>query len=249
MPNATRSRRTDSTTTDDEGDTELVMRMIELMSDGRVLKELKKQLYPTELYDKLDTLTSKLESITTQLTAKDDTIHTLETTVHHLARQLDAHEQYSRRPNLRIQGIPEDGRGEDVELKVLSVVNEKMGFNPPLRPTDIERSHRLGRAVSGQERPRAVIVRFGSERVRDSVYRARGSLKGHNDGKQQHARIFINEDLTARRATIAFKARELKKQRKIQDCWTHSGRILVKDNDNNIHEISSDIDLKRFTNV
>ena len=92
-------------------------------------------------------------------------------------------------------------------------------------------------------------MRFVSDRVRDSVYHARGSLKGHNDGKQQHARIFINEDLTVRRATIAFKTRELKKQRKIQDCWMHSSRILVKDNDNNIHEISSDIDLKRFTNV
>ena len=133
--------------------------MIELMSDGRVLQELKKQLYQTELYDKLDTLTSKLESIITQLTAKDDTKRTLETTVHHLERQLDVHEQYSRRPNLRIQVIPEDGRGEDVESKVISVVNEKMGFNRPLRPTDIERSHRLGRVVSGQERPRAVIVR------------------------------------------------------------------------------------------
>ena len=124
-------RRTHSSTTDD-GDTELVMRMIELMNDGRVLQELKKQLYPTELYDKLDTLTSKLESISIQLTAKDHIIHTLETTVNHLEQQLDAHEQYSRRPNLRVQGIPEDGRGEDVESKVLSVVNEKMGFDPPL---------------------------------------------------------------------------------------------------------------------
>ena len=51
------------------------MRMIELMNDGRVLQELKKQLYPTELYDKLDTLTSKLESISIQLTAKDHIIH------------------------------------------------------------------------------------------------------------------------------------------------------------------------------
>ena len=118
-----------------------------------------------------------------------------------------------------------------------------------LIPTDLERSHRLGRVVPGQKRPRAVIVRFVSERMRDSVYRARGSLKGYNDGKEQHTRIFINEDLTARRATIAFKTRQLKKQRKIQDCWTYSGRILVKDNDNNIHEISSDIDLKRFTNL
>ena len=81
------------------------MRMIKLMNDGRVLQELKKQLYPTELYDKLDTLTSKLESITTQLTAKDDTIRTLETTVHHLERQLDAHEQYCRRSS-----IPDVGR-------------------------------------------------------------------------------------------------------------------------------------------
>lgn len=241
-------QRSNSSTTDD-GDTELVMRMIELMNDGRVLQELKKQLYPTELYDKLDTLTSKLESISIQLTAKDHIIHTLETTVNHLEQQLDAHEQYSRRPNLRVQGIPEDGRGEDVESKVLSVVNEKMGFDPPLIPTDLERCHRLGRVVPGQKRPRAVIVRFVSERMRDSVYRARGSLKGYNDGKEQHTRIFINEDLTARRATIAFKTRELKKQRKIQDCWTYSGRILVKDNDNNIHEISSDIDLKRFTNL
>ena len=96
-----------SSTTDD-GDTELVMRMIELMNDGRVLQELKKQLYPTELYDKLDTLTSKLESISIQLTAKDHIIHTLETTVNHLEQQLDAHEQYSRRPNLRVQGIPEE---------------------------------------------------------------------------------------------------------------------------------------------
>ena len=82
------------------------------------------------------------------------------------------------------------------------VANEKMGFDTPLIPTDLERCHRLGRVVPGQKRPRAVIVRFVSERMRDSVYRARGSLKGYNDGKEQHTRIFINEDLTARRATI-----------------------------------------------
>ena len=92
-------RCTDSSTTD-EGDTELVMRMIKLMNDGRVLQKLKKQLYPTEQYDKLDTLTSKIESVTIQLQAKDDTIRTLETTVNHLERQLDAPEQYTRGPSI-----------------------------------------------------------------------------------------------------------------------------------------------------
>ena len=46
----------------------------------------------------------------------------LETIVNNLERQLDA------------QGIPEDVRGEDVEARVLTVVNEKMGVNPPLIP-------------------------------------------------------------------------------------------------------------------
>ena len=94
--------------TGNEGDTKPVMRMVALMNDDRVLHALKKQLYPKELYEKLDTLTSKLETLTTQLTDKDNIIHMLDTTVNHL-------EQYSRCPNLRIQGILEDVRGESVD--------------------------------------------------------------------------------------------------------------------------------------
>ena len=68
--------------------------------------------------------------------------------------------------------------------------------------TDIERSHRLGppKDREGRERTRPVIVRFRSERLRDSVYRARTKLKSHNI-QQPDARIFVNEDLTARRAS------------------------------------------------
>ena len=241
-------RRTASATADD-ADAELAMRMVELLKDGRVVQELKKQLYPKELCDKLDVLTAQMDNMTRQLAAKDERIQTLEKTVLHLEGQLDAQEQYSRRSNLRIQGIMDDARGEDVEKKVLGVINKDMGFNPPLKATDLERSHRLGRVAPGQGRPRVVIVRFATERLRDAVYRCRGSLKGYNDAHHPDARIFINEDLTAKRATLAFKTRELKKGGRIAHCWTHSGRVLIKDNDNHIHEVSSPNDLQRFVNA
>ena len=114
-------------------------------------------------------------------------------------------------------------------------------MEPPLRPTDLERSHRLGRKADdsdGTTRTRPIIVRFVSERVRDSVYRARTRLKGHG--------IYLNEDLTARGAKLACIARQLKKVKKIVDCWSSYGNVIVKDSHNKIREIKSPHDLLNF---
>ena len=96
------------------------------------------------------------------------------------------------------------------------------------------RTHRLGRKADdsdGTTRIRPIIVRFVSERVRDSVYRARTRLKGHD--------IYLNEDLTARRAKLAYDARQLKKVKKIVDCWSSYGKVIVKDSNNKIREIGT----------
>ena len=243
MPKQRATSASDETPFDKDS---LALQMVELFNDGRILQALKKQLYPRELYDKLDTLTKKIELLTDQLNEKDIKIEYLEKKADKLESQLDNLEQYSRRANLRIQGIHEDTAGEDIPRKVLHVINDEMGCHPPLTPTDIERAHRVGRAAAGMPRPRAVIVRFASERMRDVVYRSRGSLKGYNDAHQADARIYLNEDLTSRRATLAYLTRELKKGGKVNDCWTFNGRILVKNRDNRILEITSDVDLRQF---
>ena len=142
-----------------------------------------------------------------QLIEKDNVIKTLLQNVNQLETKIDHHEQYSRRANIRIHGVQEDVRGENVEAKVLNIINEKMGFLPPIKCENIERCHRLGRQVDGQRQPRAVIVRFNSERLRDAVFRARGSLKDFNNTQERATRIFLNEDLTAKRASLALKTR------------------------------------------
>ena len=164
-----------------------------------------------------------------------------------LETSADAVEQYSRRPNLRFQGIPET-TGENTDAKILKLINEQMQIQPLITQDDIERSHRLGPTTDRNNRPRTrqVIVRFRSERKRDSVFKARFKLKEFNATHSPDRRIFINEDLTAYRAQIAAAARLLKKERKINDTWTASGNIMVKTLQNVISQLKVKEDIQKY---
>ena len=163
-----------------------------------------------------------------------------------LEAEPDRQEQYSRRPNLRFQGVPESTEGS-TDQKIVRLVNECMGLSPPLAVSDIECSHRLGppKDRDGRDRTRPVIVRFRSERLPDTVYRARTKLKSPNL-QQPGARIFVNEDLTARQASLALLARQAKKAKRITDSWTADGKVRIKDLANNILQITSDKDLAKY---
>ena len=130
---------------------------------------------------------------------------------------------------------------------VLQLINDTMNMTPPISINDIERSHNLGPTTGndGKPRKRAIIVRFKSERIRDQVFRARTKLKSHNN-EHRDSRIVINEDLTARRASLAYSTRQLKKLGKINDCWTSDGKIIIKDLANKIAQITSESDLTKY---
>ena len=140
--------------------------------------------------------------------AKDKLIYGQKDRIDKLEVSVDDMEQYSRRANLCIQGIPESGTGEDARVKVLEIFNQKMKMSPPLSDQNIERCHRLGRQTD-PERPRCMIIRFKSERMRASAYSARGFLKNHNKSAEPALRLYINEDLTMRRSLMAFQTRKL----------------------------------------
>ena len=58
--------------------------------------------------------------------------------------------------------------------------------------------------------------------------------------------MFINEDLTARRAALARNTRTLTKERKLSDCWTTGGNVVVKELDSNIRQVKTLADLKKY---
>nr|XP_022902362.1 uncharacterized protein LOC111415085 [Onthophagus taurus] len=100
--------------------------------------------------------------------------------------KLDAHEQYSRRNNVRIFGISEKEK-ENVEEIVTDILTKKIEYLMP--ENAIECYHRVGKKTA---RPRAIIVKFLSRKYKDEVVRWRSKLKG--------TKINIKEDLTQIRA-------------------------------------------------
>ena len=51
-------------------------------------------------------------------------------------------------------------------------------------------------------------------------------------------RLYINEDLTKTRAEVAARARQLKRDGKLDDTWTRDGIIFVKKGDS-VHRITT----------
>ena len=167
-----------------------------------MLTKLRRALYPQELADKIDGLNNQIINLTSLLKKKEERIAVLETKIQKMEENIDHQEQCSRRPNMHIDSVP----GHDIEdttTIVMDVINSTMSFKPPLESSQLERSHRIGPKLDQQDRvlSRPIIVRFKSENTRDAVLKVRFRLKEHNE-RHRDVRIYINEDLTVRRATL-----------------------------------------------
>ena len=134
---------------------------------------------------------------------------------------------------MRIRGVPEHDN-EDTTTILMDVINSKMSFKPPLESNQLERSHRVGPKLDQQDRVRTrpIIVRFKSENTRDAVLKAPFRLKEHNE---QHRDVRIYS---------ARECRALKRTGTLNDCWTTSGNVMVKENQNKIRQIRSAADIQ-----
>ena len=68
-----------------------------------------------------------------------------------------------------------------------------------------------------------------------------------NNQEHKDQQIFVNEDLTSRRSKLANETRQMKSSKKITDCWTYNGKVLVKDLSNRIKEITCPRDLQNIS--
>ena len=226
-----------------------------------------------QLLEKLDDALKYIDYLKRQIQDKDTKISQLQKDVNSLESRVDNLEQWGRRGSMRIQGIPES-ESEEVDQKVLALVNEQLKLSPPLIIDDIEVAHRLpgGTATSPQgqpaatprqsqgaqqeansdtlERPsppRTVIVKFTSRRTKSRVMALRKELKEFNKSPENtDPAIYFQDDLTAPRAKLAYQARVLKREKCIADTWVIDSKIYVKDLYNRIKLLKSPGDLEKF---
>lgn len=133
-------------------------------------------------------------------------------------------EQYQRRNNIRVFGIPES-RGEDTDQLIVKLCQEKLDVDLPV--SAICRSHRIGvksqqEQSTDQQRHRPITVRFVSYRDRRRVFEQKKKLKGSG--------LVIREDLTATRLEVLRKAVSMFG---VRNTWTVDGRVSWINGDGN----------------
>ena len=122
-----------------------------------LLKEITRPTHE-ELRDMFSAeLHRQLQPLKEQIIHKDKEISDLKKAVVDLRSELDQLEQHGRHDSLRFSGIPENPAHDNTDNKILDICNA-MEVDPPLQPTDIAVSHRLGKSAPGKTRQ--IIVKF-----------------------------------------------------------------------------------------
>lgn len=117
---------------------------------------------------------------------QDEKIKVLERANKHLKSEIQRLELYSRRENLRFDGIKESDQ-ENCSQIILNICKDKLGIVDATSRILISRCHRIGKKENKTSRPRSILIRFQFSSHRDEVWNQRKKLKGTH--------VFINEDL------------------------------------------------------
>ena len=152
--------------------------------------------------------------------ATETKITNLQCTNSRLLEQIDDLEQYTRRTNVRIFGIPEaaDDVKENTDDLAINFFASELGVQ--LSASDISRSHRVGKR--SPTKPRPIIVRLVRHNTKVEILRKRRLLK---ENKRPYN---VQEDLTiARRNILKYLSQEINSGI-VTKVWTNDGTILFR---------------------
>ena len=131
------------------------------------------------------------------------------TTVQANKFEIDRLEQYSRRDNVKVIGIPET-EGEDCVKKIQELASE---IGVDMKDTDISVAHRV---KSKGKKGNPIIVRFVRRESKIQMMMNKKKLK------EQNKEIYIQEDLTQLRSRLLWT---VKKDEGTEAAWLRDGKI------------------------
>ena len=140
-------------------------------------------------------------------------------------------EQYTRRENFEISGIPTNIPHEELKDRVIQITNTICDRSAPITARDIHACHRL-KEENGQA---PVIVRMVNREDTVDILKSKKKLPDkstNNLGYQQ--KLYVNENLCSGTKEIYSVARKLKKKNLVSSCWTYNGVVHIKKRESDI---------------
>ena len=152
-------------------------------------------------------------------------------------------QQYSRRNNVEIQGIPDSVEENDLEEKIIEVLSS---IDVPVSPEEIEACHRLYSKSS----PKPVIIKFMNRKKCDEIMENKRKLSSCDKtalGFNENIKLFAGDNLSPANKRLFWKCRQLKRAKLITIARTSNGvvRIKVKDGDK-YKKITHDSDVEKI---
>lgn len=196
-----------------------------------------------------DILRSENESHKASITKLQKDNEQLRTTNQDINRRLHLLEQLSRSNNVEIQCIPEN-KSENIYNTV-----QQLGkiIKCPVAESDFQYCSRIAKLNNDSPRPRSVLVKFNSRRLRDEFL---ASVVKHNRnnptdklntshlgiGGQKKSPVFVTEHLTPETKSLHAAARRVARQLNYRFVWVRDGKIFLRKSDTSgyIHIRSED---------
>ena len=167
-------------------------------------------------------LKSKVKYLEEQVKASKKELEDMEQRLDEVEAKHNDLEQYTRKFNLVIHGIPE--REEEDNIENVIKLGKLLEVN--LYSGDIDIVHRM--KTKSKDKPRPIIARFSNYNAKSKLYKARLNLRNVDLQDLGAEKIFINENLTAWRAELFKEARKVKKKYNNGKTWTVDGKIFLK---------------------
>ena len=165
-----------------------------------------------------------------------------------LEKQINNVDQYNRRENFEITGINESVKQDQLEAKVIDIINTIT--DDGIVEKDIQACHRLKKDKDGKSK---VIVRMLNRKNTINTLKNRKKLqqKGMDN-------IFINENLSDATKSMIDVAKDLKRKKLLHSFWTFNGKLNIRleppmdendNNNNNTIKIQHFCDFERYFSV
>lgn len=187
------------------------------------------------LSDRYDELKTALDVKTENITSLEKSNTTLQEAVQSLTKRLNNTEQHARANNVEIQCVPED-KSENVIDKLLDISKV---IKSKVKDADISQCTRIAKKDSESTRPRSILVKFNTPRLRDEFLaaaiqfnrshpqdRLNTSHLGATTDKVQP--IYVVEHLSADNKSLHAAARARAKELGFKFVWVRNGRIFMK---------------------
>lgn len=156
-----------------------------------------------------------------------------------LSRRLQQLDQLSRANNIELQCVPEH-KNENLYNTVQQLADV---IKCPITDSGIQYCNRIAKFNTNSPRPRSILVKFSSRRLRDTFLAGVIKFNRNNPtdklntshlgyGGQKKSPVFVSEHLLPETKALHAAARQKIKQINFKHAWVRDGKVFVRKTDN-----------------